>query len=121
MSEVSESILLSTKKKNNVAREYTAFDDDFISYINAALAELNQLGIGPAEGLQIEDETTLWTEFYEDPRLNAVQAFVGLRVRLLFDPPATSFAISMMEDQLREMGWRLVVAQEDIEREEEAV
>lgn len=119
MSEVSESILLSTKKKNNVAADYTAFDDDFVSYINAALAELNQLGIGPAEGLQIEDDATLWTEFYEDPRLNAIQTFVGLRVRLLFDPPATSFAITMMEDQLKEMGWRLLIAQEDIEREEE--
>lgn len=121
MSEVSESILLSTKKKNNVAAEDTAFNDDFLSYINAALAELNQLGIGPAEGLAIEDESTLWTEFYEDPRLNGIQTFVGLRVKLLFDPPATSFAITMIEDQLREMGWRLVVAMEDIEREQEAV
>ena len=121
MSEVSESILLSTKKKNNVAADYTAFDDEFISYINAALAELHQLGIGPAEGLQIEDESTLWTEFYEDPRLNAAQAFIGLRVRLLFDPPATSFAITAMEDQLREMGWRLMAAQQDIEKEEETV
>jgi hypothetical protein len=121
MSEVSESILLSTKKKNNVPADYTAFDDDFISYINAALSELNQHGIGPAEGLAIEDESTLWTDFYEDPRLNAVQTFVGLRVRLLFDPPATSFAINMMEEQLKEMGWRLVTAQEDIEKEQEAV
>ena len=118
MSEVSESILLSTKKKNNVAAEYTAWDDDFISYINAALAELNQLGIGPAEGLQIEDSSTTWDEFYEDPRLNSIQTFVGLRVRLLFDPPPTSFAISMMEEQLKEMGWRLLVAQEDITAEE---
>lgn len=118
MSEISESILLSTKKKNNVASDYTAFDDDFVSYINAALAELNQLGIGPAEGLQIEDESSEWTEFYDDPRLNAVQTYVGLRVRLLFDPPATSFAITMMEDQLKEMGWRLVVAMEDITAEE---
>lgn len=118
MSEVSESILLSTKKKNNVAADYTAFDDDFISYINAALAELNQLGIGPAQGLRIEDEFSTWDEFYTDPRLSAVESFVGLRVRLLFDPPATSFAINMMEDQLKEMGWRLLVAQEDITREE---
>lgn len=118
MSEVSESILLSTKKKNNVAADYTAFDDDFISYINAALAELNQLGIGPAEGLFIEDKYNTWDEFYVDPRLNAVQTFVGLRVRLMFDPPATSFAITMMEDQLKEMGWRLLVAQEDINAEE---
>jgi hypothetical protein len=121
MSEVSESILLSTKKKCNVAPEFTAFDDELISYINVALADLNQLGIGPAEGFQIEDQDSLWTEFYEDPRLNAVQTYVGLKVRLLFDPPQTSFAITMQEDQLREMGFRLQVAQEDIETEEAAI
>ena len=121
MSEVTESILLSTKHKCNVAPELTAFDAQFVSYINAALAELNQLGIGPVEGLQIEDKETSWVEFYEDPRLNAVQTFVGLRVRLLFDPPATSFAINMMEEQLKEMAFRLMVAQEDIETEETAV
>lgn len=118
MSEVSESILLSTKKKCNVAPELTAYDEEIISYINAALAELNQLGIGPAEGLQIEDADAAWAEFYEDPRLNAIQTFVGLRVRLLFDPPQTSFAINMMEEQLKEMAFRLQVAQEDIETEE---
>lgn len=118
MSEVSESILLSTKKKCSVAPELTAFDDEIISYINGALADLNQLGIGPAEGLQIEDADTVWSEFYEDPRLNAVQNFVGLKTRLLFDPPPTSFAINMMEDQLKEMAFRLQVAQEDIETEE---
>jgi hypothetical protein len=118
MSEVSESILLSTKKKVNIPADYTAWDDDIVSYINAALAELNQYGVGPVEGLQIEDADTAWTEFYEDPRLNAIQTFVGLRVRLLFDPPPTSFAINMMEEQLKEMGWRLLVAQEDITAEE---
>jgi len=118
MSDVSESIMLSTKKKNNVAADYVAFDDDFVSYINAALSELNQLGVGPEEGLQIEDSSTTWDEFYDDPRLNGIQAFVGLRVRLLFDPPPTSFAIQMMENQLIEMGWRLLAAQTDIEKEE---
>lgn len=117
MSEISDSILLSTKKKNNLSPDYTAFDDDIISYINAALADLNQIGIGLSMGYQIEDEFATWDEFYTDPRLNAVQTFVGLKVRLLFDPPATSFAISMMQDQLNEMAWRLQITQEDLDRE----
>lgn len=121
MSEVSESILLSTKKKCNVAPELTAFDDELMSYINATLADLNQLGIGPVQGLRIEDEFATWDEFYTDPRLSACETYVGLKVRLLFDPPQTSFAINMIEDQIREMGFRLQTAQEDIESEEEAV
>ena len=118
MSDVSESILLSTKKKCNVAPEFTAFDDELTSYINSALANLNQLGIGPLEGLRIEDADSIWGEFYEDTRLSACETYVGLTTKLLFDPPATSFGINMIQEQIKEMGFRLQTAQEDIEREE---
>lgn len=122
MAEVLESILLSIKKLNNVAEDYTAFDNDFMLYINSALADLNQVGIGPAEGYAIESEDDSWEDFLgsDSHRLNAVKTFVGLRVRLLFDPPASSFAIAMMEKQVEEHLWRLKAAQQDIEAEEEA-
>lgn len=121
MSEVSESILLSTKKKCNIMPDFTAFDDEIISYINSALSDLNQLGVGPAGGLWVEDEFASWSDFYTDPRLSSVESYVGLKVKLLFDAPPTSFAINMIKDQINEMGFRLQVAQEDIEREQEAV
>lgn len=118
MSEVTDSILLSIKKINNVAADYTAFDDDFILFINSALSDLNQLGIGPAAGFFIESEDDLWEDFVEDePRLNQLKTYIGLKVRLLFDPPGNSFAIEMMERQLDELGWRLRVSQEDIDEE----
>lgn len=118
MPEVLDSILLSIKKLNNVAPEYTAFDNDFIMYINAALSDLNQLGIGPSEGFEITGEDEAWNDFLDDsPIYNRVKTYIGLHVRLSFDPPATSFAISMMKDQLQEQAWRLVAAQEDIESE----
>lgn len=119
MSDVTESILLSIKKLNNVAVLYTAFDDDFILYINAALSDLHQLGIGPSEGFAIETEDELWEDFLGDsPLYNRVKTYVGLHVRLRFDPPGTSFAIGMMQQQLEEQAWRIVAAQEDIEAEE---
>lgn len=121
MAEVLESILLSIKKLNNVAADYTAFDNDFILYINSALSDLNQVGIGPLEGFAIETEDDVWEDFLEDKiRLNAVKTFIGLKVRLYFDPPASSFAIAMMEKQLDEHLWRLKAVQEDIATEEEA-
>lgn len=119
MSTVTDSILLSTKKLNNVAADYTAFDDDFILWINSALSDLNQIGIGPSQGFQIFDKNDLWDDFIEEePRLNQVKTFVGLRVRLFFDPPGSSFAISMMEKQLEEQLYRLKLAQDDIDAEE---
>jgi hypothetical protein len=119
MSTVTDSILLSIKKLNNVPADYTAFDDDFILYINSALSDLHQIGIGPQQGFQILDENDLWDDFVEEePRLNQIKTFIGLRVRLFFDPPASSFAIGMMEKQLEEQLYRLKLAQDDINAEE---
>lgn len=119
MSMVTDSILLSIKKLNNVSADYTAFDDDFVLYINSALSDLHQVGIGSQQGFQIFDKNDLWDDFVEeDPRLNQIKTFVGLKVRLMFDPPASSFAIAMMEKQLDEQLNRLKYAQEDIDAEE---
>lgn len=118
MPEVLDSILLSIKKLNNVAPTDVAFDDDFVMWINGALSDLNQLGIGPAAGFSIEDENDEWDDFMEaGPIRDRVKTYVGLHVRMFFDPPATSFAIGMMERQLEEKAWRLKSAQEDKDAE----
>lgn len=119
MPTVSDSILLSIKKLNNVAPDYTPFDNDFIMYINGAISDLTQLGIGPAEGFAILDNDDFWEDFIGvDPRFESVKTLIGLKVRLLFDPPQTSFAIKAMEDQVAEKTWRLSVLQQDVDVEE---
>ena len=118
MSNVTDSILLSIKKLNNVEPEYTAFDDDFIMYINSALATLTQLGIGPAEGFVVRDKTDYWEDFIgSDSRFEAVKTYVGRSVRLMFDPPNTSFAINMIQEQIKESLWRLGVLQDQVDEE----
>lgn len=110
-----DSILDSTKKILGLAPEYDVFDVDIITHINTAFFTLNQLGIGPAEGFSILDSTATWAWFTEGrANLNAVKTYVYLRVRLLFDPPQTSFAISAMEKQIQELEWRLNVYREDV-------
>lgn len=119
MSDVTESILLSIKKLNSVAPENTAFNDDFILWINGAFSDLHQLGIGPSEGFRIESEDDLWDDFLDEGVIrDRVTNYVALHVRLFYDPPATSFTQQMMKDQVDEMGYRLKVAQEDEEAEE---
>lgn len=122
MSEVTDSILFSVKKLNSVAQTDTSFDDDFILWINDSLAVLNQLGIGPSEGFFIEDENSSWEDFFgTSPLYNMVQSYVARRVKLHFDPPNNGFAITMIEKQLDEAAWRIVVMQQDIEAAEEVV
>lgn len=110
---MSDSILISTKKILGIAADYTAFDVDVITHINSAFATLAELGLGPVEGFMIVDDTTTWNEFLEyDPRLNAVKTYVYLRVRMLFDPPTTSYLINSLNAQREELEWRLNVIRE---------
>lgn len=108
------SILRSTKKILGVGEADTSFDVDIMIHINSVLAVLTQVGIGPNNGYMIEDDTATWDAFIgTDPRLNLVKTYLYLKVRLLFDPPGTSYAIDAMEKQIAEFEWRLNVMREE--------
>ena len=108
-----ESILKSTKKILGLDAEYTPFDLDVITHINAAFSILNQLGVGPTDGFMIEDETALWGDYpVPQNQLHLVKTYVYLKTRILFDPPATSYLIDATNQQIKEYEWRLNVFRE---------
>lgn len=108
-----ESILISTKKVLGISEDYTVFDLDIITHINAAFSILNQLGVGQDEGFFIDDESATWDQFLVPlNQLNLVKTYVILKVRMLFDPPATGFVTTAMENQIKEYEWRLNVFRE---------
>lgn len=109
------SILKSVKYVLGIEPDDESFDNDVLMHINSAFGTLNQLGIGPPDGFEIEDDTTEWSAFLgSDLRLNPVKTYVCLRVRLLFDPPSTSFGIAAMQDQIKEMEVRLNIHREGL-------
>ncbi len=109
-----QSILKSTKKVLGIEASYTAFDLDVLTYINSAFSTLTQLGIGPAIGFSIEDDTAVWGAFLgSDLQLSSVKSYVYLKVRLIFDPPQTSYHMQAIQDQIRELEWRLNVHREE--------
>lgn len=102
------SILNSTKKVLGIAETYTAFDLDIITHINASFSVLFQLGIGPTEGFMIEDALPVWTDFPAPQHMiNLIKTYIILKVRLLFDPPSTSYLIEATKDQIEQYEWRL--------------
>jgi len=110
---MTDSILINTKKTLGIDVLYTAFDVDIILHINSVFSTLNQLGLGPIEGFSITGNTEIWAAFTGgDMNLNAVKSYMYLRVRLLFDPPSTSYLITSLEEQARELEWRLNVVRE---------
>lgn len=93
--------------------DYEVFDPDILLFTNSVLANLNQIGVGPDVGFQIEDKDATWEDFLgTDPRLNNVKAYVHIKVRLLFDAPATSFAIAALESQAKELEFRIYMTAE---------
>lgn len=104
-----ESILKSTKKVLGIGVSDESFDLDIITHINSAFSNLTQLGIGPVEGFFIEDDSEEWADFGVDdlPILSQLKTLIYLRVRLLFDPPATSYLLDSLTRQVQEHEWRL--------------
>lgn len=110
------SILDDTKKMLGLDAGYTAFDSDVTIHINTVLSTLNQLGIGPTAGFMIVDNTTTWDAFIgnTDPTLNAVKTYIFMKVKMMFDPPTTSFVIEAYTKQISELEWRLNVNREGV-------
>ncbi len=106
------SILDSIKKNLGLDTDYTIFDPDITMHINTIFFSLQQLGVGPSAGFAIEDNTATWNQYIGTDHINAVKSYVYIKVRLLFDPPATSFAIDSLAKQAEELEWRLNVQQE---------
>ena len=108
-----ESILTSVKKMLGIAEEYEHFDPDIIMHINSVFMILTQMGVGPAEGFVIEDETSTWSDFAQDTiPIESVKSYIYMKVRLMFDPPASGSVTESMNRMISELEWRLNVAAE---------
>ena len=110
---MTESILNSTKKVLGIAEDYPVFDTDIVIHINSVFNTLTQLGIGPEQGYMIADASDLWDDFLDlDVNLNSVKTYVFLRVKILFDPPNSSYLLNALDKQIQELEWRLNVYRE---------
>lgn len=108
-----DSILASTKKQLGIVDEDASFDLDVLIAINTVFADLNQIGIGPDAGFMIADRSAVWADYLQDDLLlNSVKSYMYLRVRLIFDPPQTSYLISAFNDQVTKMEYRLNLTRE---------
>lgn len=102
-----ESILISTKKLLGIDKDYDAFDTDIIISINTILNVLYQLGVSE-NPYAITGSSETWSDYLGDRKdLEMIKSFVYLRVKLLFDPPATGVLHEAMERQASELEWRL--------------
>lgn len=105
-----ENILESVKLMLGIQNEYTPFDQQILLHTNSVFVILNQLGVGPSN-IFIADSSSVWSDFLvnDSTDLNLVKSYIYLKVRLLFDPPTSSFVIDALNKQAQEYEWRLNV------------
>ena len=103
-----DSILTSVKKIIGISEDDSSFDSDIIMAINTVLMAVTQMGIGPATGYSIEDDSSTWDDFLDgNKNLEAVKTYVCLKVRLIFDPPQSSTMIEAIRQNIAECEWRI--------------
>lgn len=109
-----DSILTSVKKMIGVHEDDTSFDVDIILAINSVFSILYQLGVGPKTSqFVIHGTSETWTNFMVDGNVEMVKNYVGLKVKMIFDPPTIGTLAEAYKNQIAEYEWRLNVAVEN--------
>ena len=107
---MNENILASVKKINNIEPEDETFDDELIMFINSALMTVMQEWHGMDHAFRVENGTETWQQLLgEDTDYEGVKELVGLRVRLMFDPPSSQAVLQAIKDQIKELEWRMYI------------
>ena len=110
-----DSILDTTKLLLGVEPDDDSFDVELITHINSIFFVLRQLGLGPINGFEIKDKNDLWSTFIGAELILGVKSYMGMRVKLLFDTPATGPLTTALENQVAQMEWRLNMQMEEVE------
>lgn len=114
---MNESILTTIKKMLGIAEDYDAFDTDIIVNINTVFMTLTQIGVGPDKGFSIKGKDEKWSDFIseDDDNLEGVKTYIYIKVKLVFDPPTTSFVLDALKNMATELEWRLNIESESNE------
>lgn len=108
-----ESILDTIKQMLGLSTDDASYDSELLVFINSAFNDLTQIGAGPAGGFEATDKNTKWDAFLgEDTNFHSVKQFIYLKVKLVFDPPQTSYVIQAFEKQIEEATFRINVRAE---------
>jgi hypothetical protein len=100
-------ILNSTKELLGVPLDVTEFDTQLVMHINSALSSLDQIGLGADSKYQITLTDGDLEDFLPLDIHGQVQMYIYTKVRLIFDPPATAFVLTALQQSLAELEWRL--------------
>lgn len=102
-----DSILDTIMKMLGPEGDYEHFGTDIIVHINSAFERLCDLGVGPSEPFYIESSSEAWKDFLTTTAMRRVARYVFLYVKLIFDPPSSSYVSNLYQQELEKLEWTL--------------
>lgn len=88
--------------------EESAYDYNLMLQINSCFVELRQIGIGSNRIFQITGDSETWGDFLSDlSEIYMVKNWMVLKIRSVFDPPASSAVASALDREIAQLTWRL--------------
>ena len=107
---MADSIFNSVKKVVGLLGDDDSFDEDILLHINSVVSTLRQLGLSIPADFYVRDDVQTWQDLLGEFRgLDLVKSYMTMKVRLMFDPPSSSFGLKSMEEMVKEYEWRINV------------
>ena len=107
---MANSIFNSVKKVVGLLGDDGSFDEDILLHINSVVSTLRQLGLSIPADFYVEDDVQTWRDLLGEFRdFDLVKSYMAMKVRLMFDPPSSSFGLASMAEMVTELEWRINV------------
>lgn len=103
---MNDTILDTIKNMLGIELSDSHFNSELLVYINGTIPSLSEIGIGPEDGLLV-DENTMWSELYDNKLCNNVKTYIYMKVKMIFDPPLSSIANEAIKQEINQIEWRL--------------
>lgn len=102
------SILVDVRAMTDVGQYTNSFDDKLIPLINTYLFRSAQAGVGQ-KGFMVKDTKATWRDFIGEnaEQYAAIKDYIGIRVKLIFDPPESAALLAALKEEAKELEWCL--------------
>lgn len=110
-----DSILNTIKGMLGIEGDDTGFDQEILLNINTVLSYLYQIGVG-LEPKHICGSEETWFDLFDDTPdlIDLIKSYIFMKVRLVFDPPSSSFVLNSLGEQIDEIQWRIYTQAEGV-------
>ena len=86
------------------------FDRTIMVHINTAFSELSEVGVLSDASYRVTSRTNTWEDAFGGRKdVDLIQTYVFLSVKLIFDPPSSSFVLNALVHERDRIEWRISV------------